>query len=199
MRFYLLIVVLASAVPCFAAEARTDLRRDSAELGPLRAGPLNPGFPPTLSQFITRRAIRDSARIFSGTVLKVEREGAVAGGIATTRITFRVEEPIRGVRRGQILKISEWGGLWQAGERYRQGERVLLFLYPASRLGLTSPVGGGRFRVDRAGRVELIPTGLKPVELRSNGRAWRAAPTQAIPRLADVRSLAAAIRREVSE
>jgi hypothetical protein len=190
VRFYLLIVVLATAVPGFAAEARTDLRADSAELGPF-----HPTLHPTLSQFVTRRAIRDSARIFSGTVLKVERAGPVADGIATTHITFRVEEPIRGVRRGQILKINEWGGLWQAGERYRQGERVLLFLYPASRLGLTSPVGGGRFRVDRAGKVELVPTGMKPIELGSNGGARTAAPTHTT----DVRRLAAAIRREASE
>jgi hypothetical protein len=51
---------------------------------------------------------------------------------------------------------------------------VLLFLYPASRLGLTSPVGGplGRFHVDNAGRVEVQgPSGSdprpKPIQLRT--------------------------------
>jgi len=43
------------------------------------------------------------------------------------------------------------------GERYQPGEQVVLFLYPASSLGLTSPVGGemGRFQVDKVGRVAL--------------------------------------------
>jgi hypothetical protein len=36
----------------------------------------------------------------------------------------------------------------------RKGERVLLFLYPLSRLGLTSPVGGslGQVALDASGR-----------------------------------------------
>jgi len=45
--------------------------------------------------------------------------------------------------------------LWSFGLRYRRGERALLFLYPPSRLGLTSWVGGplGRFAVDSTGSV----------------------------------------------
>jgi len=57
-------------------------------------------------------------------------------------VTFRIDEAIRGVKKGQSIQISEWGGLWQAGERYQAGEHVLLFLYPQSKLGLTSPVAG---------------------------------------------------------
>jgi hypothetical protein len=61
------------------------------------------------------------------------------------------------VRSGRELVIRQWAGLWNAGERYRTGERVLLFLYPASKLGLTSPVGGarGRFSLDRNDQVLL--------------------------------------------
>ena len=46
-----------------------------------------------------------------------------------------------------------------ARPRYRIGERVVLFLYPLSLLGLTSPVadGRGRFLVTPAGRVRLSP------------------------------------------
>ncbi len=40
---------------------------------------------------------------------------------------------MRGTAPGQSLTIHEWAGLWLSGERYRVGERVLLFLYsPAS-------------------------------------------------------------------
>jgi len=105
-----------------------------------------------------RFLVRDSARIFSGEVLKVEHLNLDARGLpAVTRITFKVERAIRGVRHGQVVQVNEWQGLWNAGERYQAGEHVLLFLYPPSKLGLTSPVGGaaGRFRMDDAGRVIL--------------------------------------------
>jgi len=75
------------------------------------------------------------------------------------------------VRRGQTVEINEWAGLWQSGERYHAGERVLLFLYPPSRLGLTSPAGNraGRFPVNRTGQVTLRgPVGKPPrtIEIR---------------------------------
>lgn len=95
---------------------------------------------------------RAAGIIFSGVVLQVERP---ANSTSTTQITFRVEQGLRGVRAGQVIRIREWGGLWNTGERYTKGERVLLFLYPRNKLGLTSPIGGrvGRFAVDSAGRV----------------------------------------------
>jgi hypothetical protein len=56
--------------------------------------------------------------------------------------------------------------------RYRVGERMVLILHPASRLGLTSPVGGaiGRYEIDKLGRV-VVRDGTssrpRPIELRS--------------------------------
>jgi len=128
-----------------------------------------------------RRVIRDSRQIFAGTVIKIDRSvSSATSAIAATRMTFRVEEPIRGVRKGQIVEVREWGGLWQTGERYRVGERVLLFLHPPSKLGLTSPVGGaiGRFEIDRDRRVKLRgngSSGVSKIELRSLAAALRRA------------------------
>ena len=113
---------------------------------------------PNLGQ-LTRR----SGYIFGGTVTSVSRAAAgTSGGFATVRISFRVEQAVLGVRSGHTLTISEWAGLWDAGERYHPGKRVMLFLYPTSRLGLTSSVGGGqgRFRIDGAGRIVLPPASL---------------------------------------
>ena len=88
---------------------------------------------------IFRPVLRDSAKIFSGTVLQVEhRHSDSSSALATTRILFRVDQAIRSVKRGQVVEVNEWAGLWQSGERYHRGERVLLFLYPPSKLGLTS-------------------------------------------------------------
>ena len=87
--------------------------------------------------------------------------GGAASPFATdaafTTVTFQVEHAIRGTAAGQNLIIHEWAGLWARGERYRVGERVLLFLYPPSRLGLTSPVAGavGKFAIDPQGRIVM--------------------------------------------
>jgi len=102
--------------------------------------------------------VRSAGIIFSGRVTFVGRAGASsAHNTACTTITFQVEHAMRGASVGQSLTIREWAGLWANGERYRWGERVLLFLYPASRLGFTSPVAGGlgRLAVDSEGRIAL--------------------------------------------
>jgi hypothetical protein len=104
--------------------------------------------------------VNSAATIFSGTVTRVQPRPAAAGqSVATVAITFHIENAILGAVRGRELTISEWMGLWSSGQRYRIGERVLLFLYPRSKLGLTSSVAGamGRFTVDTQGGVLLSP------------------------------------------
>jgi len=101
---------------------------------------------------------RAAGTIFSGTVTAIARHPATQGqAIETVAITFHVEKAFRGVTPGEDFTISQWIGLWSAGQRYRVGERVLLFLYPPSKLGLTSCVASpiGRFRIDPVGRVLL--------------------------------------------
>jgi hypothetical protein len=105
---------------------------------------------------ITQRA----STIFAGTILKIEPVlVAASNDLASVQITCEVEHGIRGTRDGQILSFREWAGLWTTGPRYRIGQRLMLFLYAPSALGLTSPVGGrlGQFAVDRDGRVVLSP------------------------------------------
>jgi len=171
VRFTLFLTILASIVPA-AAEPRL---QPSAHVSSAVLSDL------AIPKPILRHIIRDSGRIFAGTVIKVERvDPTPASAIATTQITFRVDEPIRGVRRGQVLQMREWAGLWQTGERYRVGERVLLFLYPPSKLGLTSPIGGtsGRLQIDRNRRVAVKsanPAGARTIELKTFVAALRRA------------------------
>ncbi|HEY1657562.1 MAG TPA: hypothetical protein VGG14_04405 [Candidatus Sulfotelmatobacter sp.] len=106
------------------------------------------------------RMIQSAGIIFSGQVVSVTHAEAASGELATpTVITFQVQHAIRGAMAGQKLTIREWAGLWNRGERYRIGERVFLFLYPPSRLGLTSPVKGqlGRLAMDPQERILLRP------------------------------------------
>lgn len=109
---------------------------------------------------------QNSGYIFDGTVLSVQAVPNDDHDLATMQITFRVEQAIRGTRAGQILTIREWAGLWNSGEPYHVGERLLLFLYSPSTLGLTSPVGGaaGRFAVDSSGNA-VIENGRLPALL----------------------------------
>jgi len=94
--------------------------------------------------------------IFVAQVTGVARLPAAGGqAIETVAIRFHVEQVIRGATPGKDLTITQWIGVWSSGQRYRIGERALLFLYPPSKLGLTSCVGGpmGRFSLDPLGRI----------------------------------------------
>jgi hypothetical protein len=107
-----------------------------------------------------QRMLRPAGYVFAGRVRAIEYLPAkLSNEVATVRITFIVEQAVRGTTAGTNLTVREWAGLWNSGERYRVGERLMLFFYPPSRLGLTSLVGGarGRFVVDRGGRVILPP------------------------------------------
>jgi hypothetical protein len=109
--------------------------------------PANPGLP----QDVFQQLVRTAGIIFSGRVVSVGDTAFSSGPEhAATSITFQVEHAIRATLPNQSVTIHEWAGLWSRGERYRVGERVLLFLYGPSTLGLTSPVAGpmGRFAVD---------------------------------------------------
>lgn len=126
-----------------------------------------------------RPVVLSSGYIFAGTVLSVQRVSPKSNGVATVQISFHVDQAMRGVQAGQTLVIHEWAGLWEPGERYRKGERVLLFLYPPSKLGLTSPVGGalGRFPIGRDGQVALDPRIGIPAR-RAGGEFMRVSPRE---------------------
>jgi hypothetical protein len=108
---------------------------------------------------------RRAGMIFVGTVLTAATQtatdhtaatarpipGAVSGTppgtIPAVQLSFRVDRAIAGVEQGQILTIHEWAGAWSMHRPMRSGQHILIFLYPLSRLGFTSPVGGARGQV----------------------------------------------------
>lgn len=156
-------------VPVHSQSDRVDPGRDF-ELPLLSPLPLQPRAPdpgPPRSRlkwlaphgtFGVPQLARAAGTIFSGTVTAITRHPAKSSqSVETVAVTFHVEQSIRGVIPGEDLTISQWIGLWSSGQRYHVGERVLLFLYPRSKLGLTSCVGGemGCFAIDPRGRVLL--------------------------------------------
>jgi hypothetical protein len=106
--------------------------------------------------------------IFAGTVLTTATPPLTTQNAATVRqfpsatpsatpalqVSFRVDEAIAGVEPGQVLTIHEWVGAWCMHRPMRKGQHILIFFYPPSRLGLTSPVGGslGQVALDSSGR-----------------------------------------------
>ncbi|HST12365.1 MAG TPA: hypothetical protein VLL05_18465 [Terriglobales bacterium] len=155
----LLVLFLMACGATGCAQVRT--------VAPVRA------LPPDLNE-MTRRA----RMIFVGKVLRVEPvRVASSDEVASVQITFQVEQGMRGARNGQTVAFREWAGLWTRGARYRVGQRLMLFLYAPSALGLTSPVGGraGEFAVDHTGQIALTPAqqqairvSPKPVHINVN-------------------------------
>ena len=114
---------------------------------------------------------RRAGMVFAGTVLSVPRQAVSAKAapekfipaqavrmdraVPSIALRFRVDRAIAGVQAGQTLTIREWTGAWSLSPAMRRGEHVLLFLYPPSWLGLTSPVDGakGQVRLDATGRT----------------------------------------------
>jgi hypothetical protein len=115
---------------------------------------------------------RRAGMIFAGTVLSASPltaaahtvttqtaapdRAVAAGGMAmasAVQLSFRVDQAIAGVQQGEVLTIHEWAGAWSMHRPMRSGQHILIFLYPLSRLGFTSPVGGA------LGQVALDPTG----------------------------------------
>lgn len=109
------------------------------------------------------REVTDHAgTIFVGKVISIEALPLASSSdhVGSVQITFQVEQGIRGARAEEQFSFREWGGLWPRADRYRVGQRMMLFLYTPGTLGLTSPVGGaaGRLSVDASGQVLLSAT-----------------------------------------
>ncbi|MCI0695744.1 hypothetical protein L0337_27540 [candidate division KSB1 bacterium] len=85
--------------------------------------------------------------IFSGKVTKVWSEHDAATGFIVTYTQVEVQDAVRGASGGRFT-FKQYGG-GHGGLRvvvadmsyFSEGEEVVAFLYPASSLGLTSPVG----------------------------------------------------------
>jgi hypothetical protein len=119
--------------------------------------------------------------------------------LPTTHLNFRVERAIAGVEAGQILTIREWAGVPSVHRPMNAGQHVLLLLYPPSRLGFTSPVGGalGEVLLDAAGKNVIEPNAMarfRSLDVPETSTS-SASSHVAGGRTASVRQLERAIRR----
>jgi len=107
-----------------------------------------------------------AGRIFIGKCVSVTVD-LDENGIPSTFARFEVEEGVKGADSGQTILIKQFGALRTplkvgegesrvvpmktislAGGSYETGSEYLLFLYPESSLGFTSPVGAGQGRFE---------------------------------------------------
>lgn len=98
-----------------------------------------------------------SGFIFSGRVEKTWSERDAATGFIVTYSTIAVAESVRGVNTSRFT-FKQYGGSYKGQNvfvadmsYFTVGEEVVAFLYPLSKLGLTSPIGvaEGKWSIQR--------------------------------------------------
>lgn len=131
-----------------------------------------------------------AAVVFAGEVISIRRPTGYAGSAQAAAegvviIGFRVGEAVRGCVSGSVYTLREWAGLWLGTDRYRVGQRLLIFLHNADQGGLSSPVHGV------AGAIPLRGGGVAPGPYDASARAadW----------VVDLRWVEAQALREVAE
>ena len=102
--------------------------------------------------------VRAADRVFWGRCLQAETGREASTGLPVTTYAFEVIRGIKGTHAGESIQFRQLSGGPTGAIRglpeFSRGQEILLFLYPDSRLGLTSPVGldQGMFRVGKGGR-----------------------------------------------
>ena len=100
---------------------------------------------------------RKAGDIVVGRCVAVETIGRNAAGVPLARVTIRLERVLKGSSHGTLtfrtpLAVegeADGAGL-QGVPRFRQGEDLILFLYPAGRSGLRTAVGLGQGKFTRS-------------------------------------------------
>jgi len=100
--------------------------------------------------------------IFAGEVMAVRHPQGFAGSPqdaaeGMVEVEFQVDVAVEGIAEGSRFVLREWAGLWAGGvERYRVGQRLLMFLHAPDAHGVTSPVDG------MDGAMPLMGNGVAP-------------------------------------
>ena len=175
-------------------------KRLSRRAGMIFAGTvLATASPTATNQTVTPPAVMDQ----TVTTQTAAAARPIPGMTSAVQLSFRVDEAIAGVERGQILTIHEWTGAWSMQRSMSPGQHILIFLYPLSRLGLTSPVGGslGQIFLDSRGK-NMADGAQRPAPAVGSGSRNASSPRPAgtvASGTVSVLQLERAIRRARSE
>lgn len=167
--------------------------------------PFSRGWATTILPLSLENLTVQAERIFVGRCEGVSTE-LDERGVPATYARFRVEEGLKGVAGGGTVLIKQFGAagterkvaegesaivspktLTLAGAPYRSGASYLLFLYPESDWGFTSPVGGGQ------GRFEIDGSGVSALTVNPLGnrflKTFRGGPVPLDRMLGEIRTL----------
>ena len=159
------IACVLNALPLAAQDRGRFLDQDAAE-SQRQADVIvsSPGAPATTDAVIEEMS-QAAGVIFAGQVAAVRRPAGFAGSSedaaeGVVEVDFQVDQAVRGPASGSVYTVREWAGLWNGsaggGDRYRVGQRLLMFLHEPDAQGLSSPVRG------RDGAVPLRGGGVAP-------------------------------------
>lgn len=99
--------------------------------------------PPQTLETALHQMSDEAGVIFAGQVIAVHYSAGGEGASGVVEVEFRVDQAVRGCAAGTTYVLREWSGLWAGGiQRYRVGQRLLMFLRAPSASGLSSPVDG---------------------------------------------------------
>ena len=96
-----------------------------------------------------------SDRIFAGICTGAEEiEEDPESKLPVFKYTFKITEAIKGLNGKEEITFKQWKPTTN-GASYEIGEKYVLFLYPNSERGLTSPVGflQGQFEIQKKGFI----------------------------------------------
>ena len=119
-----------------------------------------------------------SDRIFTGICTNVEEiEDDPESKLPVFKYTFKITEAIKGLQGKEEVTFKQWKPTARSAG-YEEGKKYVLFLYPDSERGLTSPVGflQGQFEVERKGfirRSEVVRNKLNNKGLNRNFRTQK--------------------------
>jgi hypothetical protein len=101
-----------------------------------QSGSVATAVPETSVGSVLRNLASRSGVVFVGQVVRIEHK------TGTVEVTFQVQQTVMGAV-GATYTLREWGGLWTGGrQRYRLGQRSMMFLHTTNGTGLSSPVDG---------------------------------------------------------
>lgn len=116
--------------------------------------------------------------IFSGVCTNVESiENDPKSNLPVYQYTFKVIDGIKGTNDKESITFKQWQSTAKEAS-YTIGEKYILFLYPESNLGLTSPVGflQGQFGVQTKGilfKREIVKNKISNKGLSRNLRTQK--------------------------
>ena len=120
--------------------------------------------------------------VFLGEVIAIRPLPGSHGSSGVVEIDFRIDQAIRNCTSNSTYTLREWAGLWAGGDqRYRIGQRLLIFLHTPGPTGISSPVGG--------------MVGAIPVRAATEAPGSVSATTASAPLIADLRWVGTHLQR----